>query len=52
VGDGGLALRGIAPRRNVAEEAQGICLVTAFLVRTGVRQRMLGEGVRLFQAAG
>ena len=52
VGYGGLALRGIAPRRNVAEEAQGIRLVAAFLVRTGMRQRALGEGLRLLQAVG
>ena len=39
-------------RRNVTEEAQGIRLVAAFLVRTGERQRLLGEGVRLLQAAG
>ena len=52
VGCGVLDLRGIAPRRNVAEEAQGIRLVAAFLVLTGKRQRTLGEGVRLLQAAG
>ena len=51
VGFGLLDLRGIAPRRNVAEEAQGIRLVAAFLVLTGERQRPLGEGVRLLQAA-
>ena len=51
VGFGRLDLRGIAPRRNVAEEAQGIRLVAAFLVLTGERQRLLGEGVRLLQAA-
>ena len=45
-------LGGIAPRRNVAEEAQGIRLVAAFLVLTGMRQRTLGEGMRLLQAAG
>ena len=38
-------------RRNLAEEAQGIRLVATFLVRTGKRQRSLGEGVRLLQAA-
>ena len=52
VGFGLIALRRLAPRRNVAEEAQGIRLVTSFLVRTGERQRTLGEGVRLLQAAG
>ncbi len=45
-------LWGLAPRRNVAEEAQGIRLVAPFLVLTGERQRTLGEGVRLLQAAG
>ena len=52
VGFGWLDLRRLAPRRNVAEEAQGIRLVAAFLVLTGERQRTLGEGVRLLQAAG
>ena len=52
VGFGLLALRRLAPRRNLAEEAQGIRLVAAFLVLTGERQRALGEGVRLLQAAG
>ena len=51
VGFGRLALRRFAPRRNVAEEAQGIRLVAAFLVLTGERQRALGEGVCLLQAA-
>ena len=51
VGFGLLDLRGIAPRRNLAEEAQGIRLVAPFLVLTGMRQRPLGEGVRLLQAA-
>ena len=44
-------LRGIALRGNLAEEAQGIRLVAAFLVLTGERQRALGEGVRLLQVA-
>ena len=35
----------------VTEEAQGIRLVAAFLVFTGERQRLLGEGMRLLQAA-
>ena len=52
VGFGLIALRRLAPRRNVAEEAQGIRLVAPFLVLTGERQRPLGEGVRLLQAAG
>jgi hypothetical protein len=30
-----IALWGLTPRRNLTEEAQGIRLVTAFLVRTG-----------------
>ena len=51
VGFGWLDLWGIALRSDLAEEAQGIRLVAAFLVRTGERQRMLGEGVRLLQAA-
>ena len=51
VGFGLLNLRGLALRRNVAEEAQGIRLVAPFLVRTGKRQRPLGEGVRLLQTA-
>ena len=52
VGFGLSNIRGIAPRRNVAEEVQGIRLVATFLVLAGMRQRPLGEGVRLFQAAG
>ena len=52
VGFGLRALRGLAPRRNLAEEAQGIRLVAAFLVLTGKRQGALGEGVCLLQAAG
>ena len=51
VGFGLLRSQGIAPRRNLAEEAQGIRLVAPFLVLTGERQRTLGEGVRLLQAA-
>ena len=38
--------------RNLTKEAQGICLVATFLVLTGERQRLLGEGVRLLQTAG
>ena len=49
---GRVALRRLTPRRNVAEEAQGIRLVAPFLVLMGERQRTLGEGVRLLQAAG
>jgi hypothetical protein len=51
VGFGLLTLWGITPSRNLAEEAQGICLVAACLVCTGVRQRLLGEGMRLLQMA-
>ena len=36
---------------NLTEEAQGICLVAAFLVCTGMRQRTFGKDVRLLQAA-
>jgi hypothetical protein len=42
-------VRGSTMRSDVAEEAQGICLVAAFLVRTGERQRALGKGLRLLQ---
>ena len=38
--------------RNLAEEAQGIGLVATFLMLTGERQRLFGEGVRLLQVAG
>ena len=51
VGFGQFTPHGIALRRNVAEEAQGIRLVTTFLSLTGMRQHTLGEGVRLLQAA-
>ncbi len=37
--------------RDLAEEAQGIGLVTAFLACAGLRQRLLGEGLCLLQAA-
>ena len=30
-------IRGLAPRRNLAQEAQGIRLVAASLMRTGMR---------------
>jgi hypothetical protein len=45
------ALRWITPRRNLAEEVQGIRLVTTFLVLAGMRRHALGEGLRLLQAA-
>src|SRR5712691_10806538 len=51
VGFGWLNLRGLAPRRNVAEEAQGIRLMAAFLMLTCKRQRALGEGLRLLEVA-
>ena len=51
VGFGLHGIRRLAPCCDVAEEAQGIRLVAAFLVFTGERQRSLGEGVRLLQAA-
>ena len=51
VGCGRLDVRGIAMRRNLAEEAQSIRLVATFLVRTCKRQGLLSEGVRLLQAA-
>ena len=40
VGCGLRTIRGLTPWRNIAEEAQGICLVAAFLMRTGKRQRV------------
>ena len=52
VGYGGLALRGLAPRRNVTKEAQGIRLVATFVVLTGECQRLLGEALRLLQVTG
>jgi hypothetical protein len=42
----------VAPCRNVAEEARGICLVATFLVCMGDRQRPLRQGARLIQVAG
>ena len=47
-----LGLQGIMSCHNVAEEAQGIGLVAAFLMRTGECQCPLGEGLRLLQTAG
>jgi hypothetical protein len=46
------ALQRLAPRRNVAEEAEGIRLVAPFLVLMGECQGTLGEGMRLLRAAG
>src|SRR5262249_33538267 len=51
VGCGWLDLWGLAVHGNIAEEAQGIRLVMAFLMFAGERQRPLGEGLRLFHAA-
>ncbi len=51
MGGGRIDVQGSAMRGNVAEEAQGIRLIAAFLVRTGERQRTLGKGLRLLQAA-
>src|SRR4029450_1224528 len=45
-------VRGRAMRGDVAEQAQGLGLVAAFLVFTCKCQRALGKGVRLLQAAG
>ena len=44
--------RRLVLRRNAADEAQGIGFVTPFLVCTGERQRLRGEGMRLLQATG
>ena len=52
MGCGLFNLSGLTPRHNVTKEPQGIRLMAAFLVLTGERQRTLGEGVRLLQAAG
>ena len=52
VGFGLFDFRGIAMCRNVAEEAQGIGLVAAFLVGTGSASARIGESLRLLQATG
>ena len=52
VGFGLVALWRLVPRRNVAEEPESIGFMAPFLVLTGERQRPLGEGLRLLQAAG
>ena len=36
---------------NVSEEVEGICLITSFLVLTGMRQSPLSVGVRFLQTA-
>ena len=50
-GSGLFGFWGVAPRRNVAKEPQGVCLVAPFLVLLGERQGVLGEGVRFLQVA-
>jgi hypothetical protein len=40
---------GVAPRRDIAEEAQGVRLVAPFLVCTGDRQGTFGKGLRFLQ---
>jgi hypothetical protein len=52
VGFGWLDLRGLAPRRNVTEEAQGICLVATFLVCTSEGQSAFGEDMCRLQTSG
>ncbi len=51
VGVGLIARQWLTMRGNVAEEVQGTRLVASLLVCTGMCQRLLGEGVRLLQAA-
>jgi hypothetical protein len=45
-------LRGLTMRGNVAEEAQGIRLVTSFLAGTTILKGLGGECGRLLQPAG
>ena len=45
-------MRGSAMCSDRAEEVQRIRFVAPLLVRTGKRQRALGEGVRLLQTPG
>ena len=52
VGLGLRDIRRLTPRRNVTQKAQGIRLVTTFLVSTGERHRTFGEVVCRLQAAG
>jgi hypothetical protein len=47
VGFGFCDMWGLMLRRDLTEEAQGIRLVTPLLVRAGMRQGVLGEGLRL-----
>jgi hypothetical protein len=46
------SLRGLPPRRNVAEEAEGRRLAIPFLVLTGKGQRTLNKRARLLEVAG
>ena len=48
---GGLDLRGFTPRRNLAEEAQGIRLAPSLLMLKDARQCALSEGMCVLQAA-
>ena len=52
MGLGLLEIRRLAPCCDLAEEAQGICLVAPFLGLTSERQRSLSQGLRLLHAAG
>ena len=51
VAHGRRGLGRLLPCGDVAEEAQGIRLVTTFLACTGMHQRAFGEGVCLLQTA-
>ena len=48
---GWLDLRGIAPRRNVAEEGEDIRLIVSFLALLGEGQRLMGSDVPLLHTA-
>jgi hypothetical protein len=45
-------IQGSVMRGDLAEQAQGIRLVATFLVLAGMRQRALGEGLRLLRMTG
>ena len=47
-----LDVGGLVLGMDIPEEPQGVRLLATFLVLTGERQRLLGEGLRLFQVAG
>src|SRR5262249_54249977 len=51
VGSGRVGVQGGAMRGDLAEKAQGIRLMPAFLVLADMRQGLLGEGLRLLQTA-